>query len=59
MTFLLTQGKKAVRTVNLAERYKKAKVTNKLVQHGMGKQFAQVYCKEFTNLPEQVQVVKS
>ena len=59
MTFLLSQGKKAVRTRDLAHRYKKAKVTNKLVQHGMGKQFAQVYSKEFMNLPEQVQVVKS
>ena len=59
MTFLLTQGKKAMRTDKLAERYKKAKVTNKLVQHGMGKHFAQVYSKEFTKLPDQVQVVKS
>ena len=59
MNFLLSQGKKAVRTSNLAARYMTAKVANKLVSQGMGKNFARVYSNEFTKLPGQVKVVKS
>ena len=59
MTFLISQGKKAVRTTHLAERYKVAKVANKLQANGMGKHFARTYSKEFTKVPEEVQVVKS
>ena len=59
MTFLISQGKKAVRTTNLAARYQKSRVVNKLVSFGMGRNFARVYSNEFTKVPEQVKVVKS
>ena len=59
MTFLISQGRKSVRLGNLAARYKVAKVANKLMASGMGKHFARIYSKEFTKLPEEVQVVKS
>ena len=59
MTFLISQGKKAVRTSNLAARYKTARVVNKLVQFGMGRNLARFYSNEFTKLPERLKVVKS